>query len=85
MLEERHTAANLAKYLHTATGKFSLEDMVVANESMMYRESVPCFAHTLQLAMKDCLTVLSHRIVTKQTAVRLLELTDDHWRIIEIQ
>ena len=64
-MEERHTAVNLAKHLRTSTGDWGLEgkvvacvhdnaaNMVLANESMLDWESVPCFSHTLQLAVND--------------------------------
>ncbi|KAK0134197.1 Zinc finger BED domain-containing protein 1 [Merluccius polli] len=64
-MEERHTAANLAEHLRTSTSKWGLEgkviacvhdnaaNMVLANETILDWESVPCFAHTLQLAVHD--------------------------------
>ncbi|KAI7790334.1 putative zinc finger BED domain-containing protein 1-like [Triplophysa rosa] len=62
--EERHTAVNIANYLKDATEKWLLSsekviacvhdnaaNMVLANQSLW--ESVPCFAHTLQLAINE--------------------------------
>ncbi len=62
--EERHTAVNIANYLKDATEKWLLSsekvmacvhdnaaNMVLANRSLW--ESVPCFAHTLQLAINE--------------------------------
>lgn len=63
-MEERHSAANLADYLKTSVEQWGLDGKVVAcvhdNASNMIAanrdvnwESVPCFAHTLQLAIND--------------------------------
>lgn len=64
-LEERHTAVNLADHLRTSIQKWGLEGKIIAcvhdnasnitlaNQTMLNWESVPCFAHTLQLAIND--------------------------------
>ncbi|XP_074549985.1 E3 SUMO-protein ligase ZBED1-like [Halichoeres trimaculatus] len=64
-LEERHTAENLAAHLRSAICTWGLDNkvvacvhdnatnMVLANEALLAWESVPCFAHTLQLAIND--------------------------------
>ncbi|KAJ8375608.1 hypothetical protein SKAU_G00061880 [Synaphobranchus kaupii] len=64
-MEERHTAENLAEHLKAATQEWGLvgkviacvhdnaTNMVVANHRLLEWESVPCFAHTLQLAIND--------------------------------
>uniref|UniRef100_A0A673HB45 BED-type domain-containing protein n=1 Tax=Sinocyclocheilus rhinocerous TaxID=307959 RepID=A0A673HB45_9TELE len=63
-LEERHSAANLADYLMTSVEQWGLDgkvvacvhdnarNMIAANRDVNW-ESVPCFAHTLQLAIND--------------------------------
>ncbi|KAJ8342717.1 hypothetical protein SKAU_G00326450 [Synaphobranchus kaupii] len=64
-MEERHTAENLAEHLKAATQEWGLlgkviacvhdnaTNIVVANHRLLEWESVPCFAHTLQLAIND--------------------------------
>lgn len=65
VMEERHTAENLAAVLTSAveewglTGKImacvhdNASNITVANQHLLEWESVPCFAHTLQLAIND--------------------------------
>lgn len=64
-LEERHTAQNIADHLTTSTNAWGLQNKVIAcvhdnasnvvsaNATLLEWESVPCFAHTLQLAIND--------------------------------
>lgn len=63
--DERHTAENLADHLKAAAEEWGVlgkvcacvhdnaSNMVMANERLLEWESVPCFAHTLQLAIND--------------------------------
>ena len=63
--DDRHTAENLAENLKAATADWNVSEkvcacvhdnarnMVVANQRLTDWESVPCFAHTLQLAIND--------------------------------
>ena len=63
--DERHTAQNIAAQLQAATEEWGILDkvtacvhdntsnMVLANRSLLEWESVPCFAHMLQLALNN--------------------------------
>ena len=63
--DERHTAENIAAHLRAVTEEWGVQDkvvacvhdnarnMVLANQQLLQWESVPCFAHTLQLAIND--------------------------------
>ncbi|KAJ4924410.1 hypothetical protein JOQ06_000650 [Pogonophryne albipinna] len=74
--DERHTAQNIAAQLQAAAEEWGLTDkitacvydnasnMVLANRTIADWESVPCYAHTLQLAINDGFKVGSvHRVV----------------------
>ncbi|KAK1895583.1 Zinc finger BED domain containing protein 1 [Dissostichus eleginoides] len=74
--DERHTAQNIAAQLQAAAEEWGLTDkitacvhdnasnMVLANRTIADWESVPCYAHTLQLAVNDRFKVGSvHRVV----------------------
>ena len=74
--DERHTAQNIAAQLQAAAEEWGLMDkitacihdnasnMVLANRTIADWESVPCYTHTLQLAINDGFKVGSvHRVV----------------------
>ncbi|XP_033965552.1 E3 SUMO-protein ligase ZBED1-like [Pseudochaenichthys georgianus] len=72
--DERHTAQNIAAQLQAAAEEWGLTDkitacvhdnaMVLANRTIADWESVPCYAHTLQLAINNGFKVGSvHRVV----------------------
>lgn len=72
--DERHTAVNIANYLKDATEQWlsssdkviacvhdNASNMVLANRGLW--ESVPCFAHTLQLAINEGFSIASVKSV----------------------
>lgn len=87
-LEEWHSAANLADYLKTSVEQWGLggkgvacvhdnaSNMVAANRDVDW-ESLPCFAHTLQLAINDGFKAASmNRLVH---VVNLLDISIIAW------
>ena len=80
----RHTAENLAEHMKSSVDDWGLTDHVVAcvhdNASNIVKansptyvdwKSVPCFAHTLQLAVNDGFALHLHRVIA--AAGRLVE------------
>ena len=76
-MSDKHTADNLAAKLNDAveawglTGKVcacvhdNARNVVAANSPERVRwDSVPCFAHTLQLAINDGFSLFLHRVIT---------------------
>ena len=72
----RHTAENLAEHLKSSVDDWGLTDRVIAcvhdNASNIVKanspayvdwKSVPCFAHTLQLAINDGFALYMHRVI----------------------